>query len=100
MKRVTYQPLWLLEVLDFDTDVLEQKLVTKDIFVRSERGMYSTGIFTKTEQIAFGQDLYGTSNLREIYRKANEETFDLLARLVRAWQFHAALNKLRGVIKK
>lgn len=100
MKRVTYQPLWLLEALDFDTDVLEQRLVTKDIFVRSERGMYSTGIFTKEEQIALGQDIYNISNLRAIYQKASEETFDLLARLVHAWQFHTVLNKLRGVIKK
>lgn len=100
MKEITYQPLWLLEMVDSIEDIISQKLVTKNIPTRPEKGLHSTGIFTKAEQIAFGLDIYGLSDLRMIYEKANDETFDLLTRLVLAWQFHTALNKLREVIKK
>ena len=95
MKQVTYQPLWLLEMVDSNCEIDKQKLLTKNIPTRPEKGLFSTGIFTKTEQIALGQDLYDTANLREIYYKAESETFDLLSRLVRSWQFTTFLNKLR-----
>lgn len=90
-----YQPLWLLEMVDSNNDVIEQKLLTKNIPTRPEKGLFSIGIFTKAEQIIFGKDIYETSDLTEIYRKANDETFNLLARLVRSWNYTAFLNRLR-----
>ena len=100
MKEITYQPLWLLEMVDSTEDIISQKLVTKNIPTRPEKGLHSTGIFTKAEQIAFGLDIYGLSDLRMIYEKANDETFDLLARLVHNWNFHAVLKKLRQAALK
>ena len=90
-----YKPLWLIEQIDSKGDIIESKLMTKNIPVDPEKGLHSTGIFTKKEQTALGTDLYGLTNLKKIYRKAYGETEALLDRLVESWYFTNMLRRLQ-----
>lgn len=99
MKNVAYQPLWLIEMVDSNQEVDDMKLLTKNIPVDYEKGLFLTGIFTKAEQITLGQDIFNTSSLREIYLQAEEATYELLNRLVRNWQWVMMLNRLRQKIE-
>jgi hypothetical protein len=95
MDKVRYKPLWLLEYTNNDGDIIESRLLTKNIPDNPERGLYSTGVFTTDEQIALGYDLFGTDKLREIYCLAHEATEELLMGLVMSWEFTLTMNKMR-----
>jgi hypothetical protein len=97
---VEYKPLWLFEAVDYDSnynpEIRKVKLLTKNFLIKPDtNSVFSTLINIKEEQITLGFDIFGTDDLKEIYRLALWETEDIVSSLVSDWWFWFNFKKLQ-----